>query len=73
MALSTNADRILRNAMEKKGVPKDKAVMVRFDLDLYAKAQKKLSRMIDEAADRGNTATISIHAVVIEALKAFVE
>jgi hypothetical protein len=73
MAVNTTADSILRNAIGSKNKPTSKAVVVRFNLDLWAKAQKKLSRMIDEAADSGNTATISIHSVVIEALKDFVE
>lgn len=58
---------------KSKKADNSKAVLVRFDIDLYAKAQKKLSRMIDEAADRRDTGSISIHNVVIEALRTYVE
>lgn len=73
MSVNTTADAIMRNAIDNKEKPTTKAVVVRIDLDLWAKAQKKLARMIDEAAESGNTATISIHSVVIDALKAFVD
>ena len=66
--VNSAATAILQQAIDNK-----KAVNVRFPPDLWLKAQKKLSRMIDEAADRGDTSTISIHSVVIEALRAFVE
>jgi hypothetical protein len=46
--------------------------MVRFPPDLWVKAIKKKNRMADEAADHGNFENISIHTVVIEALRAFV-
>jgi hypothetical protein len=67
MKINSRADAILRRAVEDK-----KSVMVRFPADLWIKAQKKQSRMIDEAAKRGDTSSISIHSVVIEAVRAFV-
>jgi hypothetical protein len=68
MTVNSTASSILRNAINQKG----KDVMVRFPADLYVKALKKQARMIEEAADQGQTG-ISIHSVVIEALRAFVE
>jgi hypothetical protein len=68
MIVNSKVDAILRKAIDNK-----KAVVVRFPPDLWLKAQKKQSRMIDEAADRGDTSTISIHSVVLEAVSAFVE
>lgn len=67
MEVNSKADAILRKAINEKG----KDVMVRFPPDLYVKALKKQARMIDEAADEGQTG-ISIHSVVIEAVRAFV-
>ena len=67
MTVNSGADAILRKAIDDK-----KAVMVRFPPDLWAKAIKKKNRMADEAADKGNFENISIHSVVIEALRAFV-
>jgi hypothetical protein len=73
MNLSTTTTEILRNAAAKtapKGDPR-KAVMVRFEPELWAKAIKKKNRMSDEAADNGIFENIPIHTVVIKALEAF--
>jgi hypothetical protein len=70
MTVNIGAEAILRSkVVDTQG----KNVMVRFPPELYVKALKKQSRMIDEAADKGNNSKISIHSIVIDALRAFVE
>jgi hypothetical protein len=69
MTVNSGAEAILRGrVVDTQG----KNVMVRFPPDLYVKALKKQSRMIDEAADKGETWNISIHSVVLDAVRVFV-
>jgi hypothetical protein len=67
LTVNSRAGEVLRKVIDDK-----KSVMVRFPPDLWVKAIKKKNRMADEAADHGNFENISIHTVVIEALRAFV-
>jgi hypothetical protein len=65
--VNSKAAAILQKAVESKG----KDVNVRFPLDLYLQALKRKGRLTEEAAERGEIANISVHSIVIDAVRAY--
>jgi hypothetical protein len=67
VTVNSKAAAILQKAVENNG----KDVNVRFPLDLYLKTLKRQGRMIEEAAENGSIANISVHSIIIDAVRSY--
>jgi hypothetical protein len=72
MTVNNGAATILKSK-STKGDKSIKSVLINIPNALYAETKHKQARMISEAAENGDTSLVSIHTVVLAALRSFVE
>ena len=68
MTVNSVAASILRKAAVNKDC---KVIMVKIPLDQYVEVKKKQARMIEKAADNGDTSNVTMNMLVLAALIAF--